>query len=76
MINNKLIYDCPLISIAELADMLHISKSCLYHDIYKSKHENTPPMIKHIKIGGRIFYRSRDIQDMIDDAINRPLRVF
>ncbi len=76
MINNKMLYECPLITVAELADMLHLSKSFLYHDIYKAKQKHTRPLLPHIKLGGRIFYRTSDVKDMIDKEFSKPINFF
>ena len=76
MINNKMVYECPLITVTELADMLHLSKSYLYHDIYKAKHNHTVPLLPYIKLGGRIFYRSNDVKDMIDKEFSKPINFY
>lgn len=76
MINNKLVYHDTLLSLSEVAKILNVSKSCLYHDIYNSKINHTQSLLPYVKLFGRVFYRSSDLQSMIDKAFNQPINKY
>ncbi len=70
MINNNIFYPDTLITVDELSKMSGISKSTLYHDIYKSKKQDLKPLFPYIKLGGKILFRSSDIQNTINNAFS------
>ncbi len=76
MIANNLFYPDTLLTISEVSKISGFSKSTLYKDISKSKHNHIEPMLPFCKLGGRIFYRSRDIHSVIDKAFDRSLNFF
>lgn len=76
MINNKLIFDDALITVTELADMLHVSKSAIYGNIYKSRKLSRPPMFQPVKLCGKLYFRCSEIQETIKSEFDKPLRIY
>ena len=77
--------DAKIIDILENSIDIHkqnkLESEYLYDYLYNlqdilEKQKHTRPLLPHIKLGGRIFYRTSDVKDMIDKEFSKPINFF